>query len=174
MSDDFRKLDVDQYDDEVLRPQDLAAVDPRPASELVRAAQAKQTSVRGKVAGGDVGGALAELLTDPPYGAAADEARRIHFALLLGIVNATRTSDITGALQGLSVTQRDNLMKYLYKGLELGGTSGGAAQGVNCTTLLQWHGKVCPGTSDAAADQQLTQAAGTGSVVRVMTDRREF
>ena len=105
MSDDFRKLDVDQYDDEVLRPQDLAAVDPRPAPELARAAQAKQTSVRSKVAGGDVGGALAELLTDPPYGAAADEARRIHFALLLEIVNATRTSDISAALQGLSVTQ---------------------------------------------------------------------
>ena len=66
MSDDFRKLDVDQYDDEVLRPQDLAAVDPRPAPELARAAQAKQTSVRSKVPGGDVGGARAELLTDPP------------------------------------------------------------------------------------------------------------
>ena len=50
-------------------------------------------------------------------------------------------------------------MKYLYKGLALGGTRAGAAEGINCAVLLLRH-------------EKLTQVAGTGCIMRVMTDRR--
>ena len=148
MSDSFRRLDVDQFDEDALRPEDIAAVDHKTPDVALSQAQQKQTAVRSRVAAGDTAGALAALLEDVPFGAANDAARSVTFGLLLEILNATRVADIPGAVRGLDVLQRDTLMKYLYKGLALGGTSGGgAAQGVNCAVLLSWHEKVC-----AAAD----------------------
>lgn len=161
MSDSFRRLDVDQYDEDALRPEELVAVDPKSPDAAMAAAQQKQPTVRARVASGDIAGALQVVLEDVPYGAPNDAARRTTLALLLEILNATRVADIPGALRPLDVLQRDTLMKYLYKGLQLGATESGAAHGVNCAVLLSWH-------------EKLTQAAGTGCIVRVMSDRREL
>lgn len=143
MSDSFRRLDVDQFDEDALRPQDIAAVDHKTPDVALSKAQQKQTAVRSRVSAGDITGALAALLEDVPFGAANDAARNITFGLLLEILNATRVADIAGAVRGLDLLQRDTLMKYLYKGLALGGTSNGASQGINCAVLLSWHEKVC-------------------------------
>ncbi|WFD34599.1 arp2/3 complex subunit [Malassezia cuniculi] len=161
MSDSFRRLDVDQYDEDALRPEDIAEVDHKSPEQALSLAQQKQTAVRARVSANDTAGALAVLLEDVPFGAANDQARRLTFSLLLEILNATRVADIAGAVRGLDVLQRDTLMKYLYKGLALGGTEGGASQGINCAVLLSWH-------------EKLTQAAGTGCIVRVMSNRREL
>lgn len=107
----------------------------------------------------DTAGALAAILDDAPSGHHAEEARRVTFALLLETLNATRSTDIPAALRTLDLAQRETLMKYLYKGLALGGTRAGAAEGINCAVLLLWH-------------EKLTQVAGTGCIMRVMTDRR--
>lgn len=107
----------------------------------------------------DTAGALAAILDDAPSGHHAEEAKRVTFALLLETLNATRSTDIPAALRTLNLAQRETLMKYLYKGLALGGTRAGAAEGINCAVLLLWH-------------EKLTQVAGTGCIMRVMTDRR--
>lgn len=59
---------------------------------------------------------------------------------MLDILNSTRTADIAPALKSLRIDERDTLMKYLYRGLEVGRTSGSS---VNCAVLLSWHEKVC-------------------------------
>ncbi|SHO78041.1 Similar to S.cerevisiae protein ARC15 (Subunit of the ARP2/3 complex) [Malassezia sympodialis ATCC 42132] len=153
---DFRHLDVDQYNEEALHPLELAPPDPRSAQELLQIAQAKQAGVRTRLASHDIAGALTEALHDPPTGEHAVEARRATLGLVLDILNSTRTADIAPALKALRIDERDTLMKYLYRGLEVGRTSG---RDVNCAVLLSWH-------------EKLTQLAGTGCIVRVMTDRR--
>ncbi|KAI3623165.1 arp2/3 complex subunit [Malassezia furfur] len=159
MSSDFRALDVDQWDEEPLTAADLAIEDPRSAAELLQIAQQKQSGVRTRLASNDTAGALAAILDDAPSGHHAEEAKRVTFALLLETLNATRSTDIPAALRTLDLAQRETLMKYLYKGLALGGTRAGAAEGINCAVLLLWH-------------EKLTQVAGTGCIMRVMTDRR--
>lgn len=63
-------------------------------------------------------------------------------------------------------------MKYLYKGMALPGWGD-----VSGSVLLGWHEKVCRFilSSDPLSvtpRPQLTEAAGTGCIVRAMTDRR--
>ena len=57
---------------------------------------------------------------------------------LLEIVNSTKSTDISAAVKAISIDQRDALMKFLYKGLELGGEG----EGINCAVLLGWHERV--------------------------------
>lgn len=47
---DFRALDVDQYDEEALRPTDLVVDDQRSSQELLSIAQGKQNGVRSRLA----------------------------------------------------------------------------------------------------------------------------
>jgi actin related protein 2/3 complex, subunit 5 len=65
-------------------------------------------------------------------------------------------------------------MKYLYKGMAMPGWGD-----VSGSVLLVWHEKVCGSCFSYrkfayARDTliQLTEIAGTGCIVRVMTDRR--
>jgi len=57
-------------------------------------------------------------------------------------------------LKSLSPDAQDALMKYLYKGMAMPGWGD-----VSGSVLLVWH-------------EKLTEIAGTGCIVRVMTDRR--
>jgi actin related protein 2/3 complex, subunit 5 len=63
-------------------------------------------------------------------------------------------------------------MKYLYKGMGLPGWGD-----VSGSVLLGWHEKVRPDTrlvrsNFSLTQPQLTEVAGTGCIVRAMTDRR--
>ncbi|CDR99303.1 hypothetical protein [Sporisorium scitamineum] len=104
---------------------------------------------------GDTAGALTLVLSDYPYGPNVEDAKHLTLQSLLEIVNSTKSSDISNAVKSISIDQRDALMKYLYKGLELGSEG----EGINCAVLLGWH-------------ERLTEVAGTGCIVRVMADRR--
>lgn len=75
-----------------------------------------------------------------PSSISSPMAVRQHVTLqsLLEIVNSTKSTDISNAVKSISIDQRDALMKYLYKGLELGGEG----EGVNCAVLLGWHERV--------------------------------
>ena len=109
-------------------------------------------------------------------------AQHLTLQSLLEIVNSTKSSDISQAVKSISIDQRDALMKYLYKGLELGGEG----EGINCAVLLSWHERVSGSPREEwdgerrADDEcisficfaQLTEVAGTGCIVRVMADRR--
>lgn len=57
--------------------------------------------------------------------------------------------DLYGSEGGVELC--DVLMKYLYKGMAVGGS--------NMSVLLSWH-------------ERVVEVAGEGSIVRVMTDRR--
>ncbi|CAO3669102.1 unnamed protein product [Umbelopsis vinacea] len=63
-----------------------------------------------------------------------------------------RANDIPTAIKGLDVDQQDVLMKYLYAALA-------KPEQFNPGMLLSWH-------------EKLTEVAGPGSIVRVMTDKR--
>jgi actin related protein 2/3 complex, subunit 5 len=51
------------------------------------------------------------------------------------VLNAIKSTDISGHLAGLDWDAQDTLMKYLYKGMEQPGT-------YNSAVLLNWHEKV--------------------------------
>ena len=82
-------------------------------------------------------------------------------------------------LKSLSPDAQDTLMKYLYKGMAMPGWGD-----VSGSVLLVWHEKVCdlfgPLVTlhldklayECGTPIQLTEIAGTGCIVRVMTDRR--
>ena len=139
---DFRHLDVDQYDDETLSAEELAPQDPRSAQELNQLAQAKQSDVRARISSGDTAGALHAALADPPTGAHALQARQTTLALVMDILNSTRTTDIMPALKALNMDERDTLMKYLYRGMEMGRLPSAPAP-INCAVILSWREKVC-------------------------------
>ncbi|GAA5993003.1 hypothetical protein JCM10908_000792 [Rhodotorula pacifica] len=155
---DFRRIDVDQYDEDRLDPSTLYHPDPRSAAQILSDAQQTDKLVRGLVQRGDTAGALQEALKvgGCPYGEDADpqirQAKATALATVLAILNSTRSTDIPDLVQNLSSDQQLWLMKYLYKAMEsLGDTSG--------NVVLGWH-------------EKLTEVAGIGCIVRVMSDRR--
>ncbi|EPQ30771.1 uncharacterized protein PFL1_01672 [Pseudozyma flocculosa PF-1] len=156
--DAFRKIDVDKYDEDVISDAELVEPYPKSPQDASAEARSKVAEVRQLIGRNDVAGALALVLSNPPYGPGVEDAKHTTLLTLLEILNSTKSTDIPNAVKGLDIDQKDNLMKYIYKGLELGG-SGGEREGVNCAVLLGWH-------------ERLTEVAGTGCIVRVMSDRR--
>ncbi|EIW70351.1 hypothetical protein TREMEDRAFT_68010 [Tremella mesenterica DSM 1558] len=151
----FRKIDIDALDEDVILPSDLYDPDPRGAQGVLDDAKRKSTEARGLVSRGDIAGALKEILADPPYGEGMEEARNLTTQALLLILNSTRATDIPGILKNLKQDQQDRLMAYLYKGM----AALGQGADISGSVLLTWH-------------EKLTEVAGVGCIVRVMTDRR--
>ncbi|ORY76512.1 actin-related protein 2/3 complex subunit 5 [Leucosporidium creatinivorum] len=148
----FRRLDVDQYDEDRVLPSDLYIPDSRPPATVLSDTQGKATAVRGLLQRGDVRGALGEVLVDAPYGEGVDDAKAIALQSILSILNSTKSTDIPAIVSDLNPQEQVTLMKYLYKAMEnLGETSG--------NVVLGWH-------------EKLVESAGTGCIVRVMTDRK--
>jgi len=89
------------------------------------------------------------------------------------VLNSTKSTDIPNVVKLLPAEAQDTLMKYLYKGMGLPGWGD-----VSGSVLLGWHEKVCrmPRLSTLifflTQFHQLTEVAGTGCIVRAMTDRR--
>jgi len=54
---------------------------------------------------------------------------------VLEVLNAIKSTDISGHIVGLDSDGQDTLMKYLYKGMEQPGV-------YNTAVLLIWHEKV--------------------------------
>ena len=104
--------------------------------------------------------------------------QNLNLQTLVSILNSTKAADVPTVLKSLSSDAQDTLMKYLYKGMAMPGWGD-----VSGSVLLVWHEKVCcefelcatlPSKcllTDYIRDQ-LTEIAGTGCIVRVMTDRR--
>lgn len=91
---------------------------------------------------------------------------------VVSILNSTKATEIPNIVRALSPDAQDTLMKYLYKGMALPGWGD-----VSGSVLLGWHEKVRCVTSSKhgrilTLRLQLTEAAGTGCIVRAMTDRR--
>ncbi|KAG9074484.1 hypothetical protein FRC06_010646 [Ceratobasidium sp. 370] len=142
----FRRIDVDKLEEDVLLATDLYDPDPRGPDGALAEAKAKVGQVRTALSKGDTQSALSLILADPPYGSEAEEAK----------ATSTKSTDIPNTLRSLTPEQHDTLMKYLYKGMAM---QNDANVEVNSSVLLAWH-------------EKLTELAGTGCIVRVMTDRR--
>ncbi|BGP03158.1 Actin-related protein 2/3 complex subunit 5 [Rhodotorula toruloides ATCC 204091] len=154
----FRRIDIDQYDEDRVDPSSLYHPDPRGPAQALAGAQEKDRTVRGLLQRGDVGSALKEVLREGewPYGEDSvpetKQAKATALATVLSILNSTRSTDIPALVQQLDPSEQVTLMKYLYKAMEnLGDTSG--------NVVLGWH-------------EKLTEVAGIGCIVRVMSDRR--
>ncbi|TRM63925.1 actin-related protein 2/3 complex subunit 5 [Schizophyllum amplum] len=151
----FRKIDIDAYDEDIIQESELYEPDPRDPAAVLDEAKQRQVAVRSALSKNDATGALTIALENAPYGPNVEEAKvHDHLAHHPSILNATRSTEIPGVVRALPQDAQDTLMKYLYKGMATTGmedTSG--------NVLLGWH-------------EKLTEAAGTGCIVRTMTDRR--
>ncbi|KAI0763866.1 arp2/3 complex subunit [Irpex lacteus] len=152
--DAFRKIDIDQYDEDTLLDSELVLPDPREPSTVLADVRVRAGEVRGLLARGDVAGAIELVVTDAPYGPGVDDAKNLNLQTLVSILNSTKATEIPSVLKALSQDAQDTLMKYLYKGMALPGWGD-----VSGSVLLGWH-------------EKLTEVAGTGCIVRAMTDRK--
>ncbi|KAG5643174.1 hypothetical protein DXG03_001378 [Asterophora parasitica] len=150
----FRKIDIDQYDEDVLHESELYDADPRDPSQVLEEAKQRQAAVRTALSRSDVLSALTTILESPPYGPNVDQAKEITLQTLLTILNTTKSTEIPAVIKGLSQDAQDTLMKYLYKGMAMPGWGD-----ISGSVLLGWH-------------EKLTEIAGTGCIVRTLTDRR--
>ncbi|KAG8825104.1 hypothetical protein FRC17_008842 [Serendipita sp. 399] len=123
MAMDFRKINIDQYDEDKLLEEELYEPDPRDPQTVLTEAKQKATGI-------------------------------ITLQSLLLILNSTKPTDIPSIIKALPSEAQDTLMKYLYKAMAMPGYAD-----VNSGALLTWH-------------EKLTDAAGIGCIIRVMTDRR--
>ncbi|KAF8064242.1 arp2/3 complex 16 kDa subunit [Lyophyllum atratum] len=150
----FRKIDIDQYDEDILQESELYDADPRDPAQVLDESKQRQAAVRTSLAKGDVVGALSTILENAPYGPDVDQAKEITLQTLLTILNTTKSTEIPAVIKSLSQDSQDTLMKYLYKGMAMPGWGD-----ISGSVLLGWH-------------EKLTEIAGTGCIVRTMTDRR--
>jgi len=154
MDTNFRKIDIDQYDEDALVETELYDADARDPAQVLNDAKQKGAAVRSALSRGDTTGALTIVLEDPPYGPNVDEAKNLNLQTLVSILNSTKSSEVSNIVKALSPDYQDTLMKYLYKGMAMPGWGD-----LSGSVLLGWH-------------EKLTEVAGTGCIVRVMTDRR--
>ncbi|KIP06775.1 hypothetical protein PHLGIDRAFT_35804 [Phlebiopsis gigantea 11061_1 CR5-6] len=150
----FRKIDIDQYEEDVLLDNELYEADPRDPTQVLNDTKQKGAAVHSSLSKGDIQGALELVLSDAPYGPNVEEAKNLNLQTLVTILNSTKATEIPGVVKSLSQDSQDTLMKYLYKGMGLPGWGD-----VSGSVLLGWH-------------EKLTEVAGTGCIVRAMTDRR--
>ncbi|KAI0753661.1 arp2/3 complex 16 kDa subunit [Fomes fomentarius] len=150
----FRKIDIDQFDEDALLDSEVYDLDPRDPAQALNDAKQHAVAVRSSLAKNDYVGALTLVLENAPFGPHVEEAKNLNLQTLVSILNSTKGSDIPGIVKALSTDAQDTLMKYLYKGMALPGWGD-----LSGSVLLGWH-------------EKLTEVAGTGCIVRAMTDRR--
>ncbi|CAH7668759.1 actin-related protein 2/3 complex subunit 5 [Phakopsora pachyrhizi] len=162
MDNNFRKIDIDAYDDDLLTEQELYDQDHRSPEQILNEAQSKTTQARSYLTRGDISSALKLLLKDPPYGTSSnsndllEQAKSLTLSSIIEILSSTKTSEISSILKTFDnerESQSEWLMKYLYKAMA------SLSDQNNYAVLLNWH-------------EKLTEVAGTGCIVRVMTDRK--
>lgn len=110
--------------------------------------------MRSALSKSDIPGALNIALENPPYGPNVEEAKNLTLQIVVSVLNSTKGTEIPQVLKSLSEDAQDTLMKYIYKGMGMPGWGD-----VSGSVLLAWH-------------EKLTEIAGTGCIVRVMSDRR--
>ena len=119
------------------------------------AIRARDKEVESLIGRGELADALTAALTDPPFGSKDDAIKDANHKVVMKAVFATSEKKVAGVVDAIYARDAglaDNLMKYLYKGLE---------RSENCGALLKWHA-VC------------TEKAGLGPIVRSMTDRQRI
>ncbi|KPP64146.1 actin-related protein 2/3 complex subunit 5-like, partial [Scleropages formosus] len=155
VSDRFRKVDVDEYDenkfvDEEDGGENQMGPDEAEVDALIRQYPFHPLSCWGP--NGNLMEALQAVLKNPPINTKNQNVKDRAEGLVLKVLSSFKSSDIEKAVQSLDKSGVDLLMKYIYKGFERPSENSSAV-------LLQWHEKA------------LT-AGGVGSIVRVLTARK--
>lgn len=89
-------------------------------------------------------------LQDPPLYSKNMDTKQTNAEVVFQSIQACNKTDIKNVIAQASPGQQDVLMKYIYRGLE---------KPKNNALFLEWHGK-------------LTERAGTGCIIRTLTDRK--
>ncbi|CAG7917448.1 unnamed protein product [Penicillium olsonii] len=186
----YRTINIDALDPESSTNFPMESLLPAnlPQAASANDAASAATQVRQMLRGGDPEGALRTVLDTAPLGG-DDRAKEVHLATVIDVLQGIRQGEMTRILEGVcsgegGAERGDCLMKYLYKGMSSSGSGNGAQSpkksvspqdtgfsqiqarnlgegggGQQMSVLLSWH-------------EKLVEIAGTGSIVRVMTDRR--
>ncbi|RHZ61868.1 hypothetical protein Glove_345g43 [Diversispora epigaea] len=167
----FRTIDVDALDEEQLAQEELFVysdgieIDPQEALNNV---QTKSIEVRNLLTKNNPENALITAINDPPYGLNTTAAKELNAKIVMEVLNSIKATDILPLIKKLSIEQQDILMKYIYRGMAFSGKASdkpktGASppppEPFNSAVLLNWH-------------EKLTEIAGVGCIVRVITDRK--
>ncbi|RIA94807.1 arp2/3 complex subunit [Glomus cerebriforme] len=149
----FRSIDIDALDEDILVQDELFVlsdgleVDPETALSNVKT---KEVEVRNCLTRGDTSNALIKAIETPPYGLHTSKAKNQNTKIVMDVLISTKAT--VGLVKSLSTEQQDILMKYIYRGMA-------SPNLYNSAVLLSWH-------------EKLTEAAGVGCIIRVITDRK--
>ncbi|QPG74942.1 hypothetical protein FOA43_002280 [Brettanomyces nanus] len=143
---DWRRVDVDQYDPEKQFIADDLELPNYSAQDL----EPKIQQIRQYIGSNDLVNALKSCVQDPPYGS-TDIVKKGYLLTVLDVLNTAKQSEVKELLSQLSIDEVDVLVKFIYVLMttEEGQKSGGA--------LLGWF------------DKAIT-VVGEGPIVRYMSD----
>ncbi|XP_050022848.1 actin-related protein 2/3 complex subunit 5 [Dermacentor andersoni] len=141
----FRKIDIDQYNEDNYKEEEGLDAQSPPAGP-------DEQEVNHLLNQGKTVDALKIILKTAPIGSKCQSVKDAASALAMRVLLAVKASEMEQAVGSLDRDSVDVLMKYIYRGFESPseGSSG---------HLLAWHEKAYA-------------AGGIGSIVRVMTDRK--
>lgn len=139
----FRKVDIDEYDenkfvDEQEEAAELQGPDEGEVDSLIRQ--------------GDMLGAFHAALGNSPVNSKNQAVKERAQGIVLKVLTSFKSSEMEQAVKSLDRNGIDLLMKYIYKGFEKPTENSSAV-------LLQWHEKALA-------------VGGLGSIVRVLTARK--
>lgn len=141
----FRKVDVDQYDEDNFEDE---------VDETQESGPDEQ-EVSGYLMQGNNRQAFQSVLLNPPVHTKNAAAKEAAAQLVLRVLSSMKSSEIQSAIDSCDTDTLDVLMKYIYRCFDLG------SDGQCCASLLAWHEKAIA-------------RAGVGSIVRVLTDRKRL
>ena len=142
----FRKVNVDDLDGERFVDEFDDADDARDA--VAR----REANVKKLVQMGQNTEALVRALKSPPLSCEDQSIKKRNAKIVLGVLTLIKLSEIENTLTQLDNAQIDTLMKHIYRGFA-------EPTETSCDHLLVWH-------------QQVVNAAGLGSIIRVVTSRK--
>merc|ERR1711974_504641 len=110
----------------------------------------RESELRGMLQRSDIQGAFKASLSDPPYDCKDQKLKDTYSEAVGDVLKEIKEAEFEKYISPLSSEEMDVLMKFIYRALALGISSG---------HMLKWHAA-------------LTEKAGLGCIVRVMAERK--